>query len=187
VRFLEAVALLDQRRLGMLRDRGVQAFSAASRYFSIKNDALCSASPTLSNPLAAAVDGQHFLQLEVDARRSRMVFPYSTRLSRRRTTRPSARRAASAACTSAAIQSDSTRISASGGPRLGLRRHLAQSDPLLATVCQRSRLARSAKSGARVSRRKSPLGFLRPGDSPGSASQGTARTLRVVVLDVRGL
>ena len=51
-------------RLAMARFRAV---SAASRYFSIRNEEVCSASPTLSKPLAEPSGGQQVLQIDVDA------------------------------------------------------------------------------------------------------------------------
>ena len=92
---------------GRLAIASSSARFAASRYFSIKNDDVCSAFPTLSKPLAELSIGNEALTSISTPSRSRIVFSYSVRLSRRRTTRPcSARRAASAACACVLIQLD---------------------------------------------------------------------------------
>src|SRR5258708_5633567 len=51
---------------------------------------VCSASATLSNPFTWASTGSNSFRSTFTPRRSRRVFSYSTRLSRRRTTRPRA-------------------------------------------------------------------------------------------------
>ena len=77
---------------------------------------MCSASPTLSNPPADESSGNNSRTRTSTPSKSRSVFSYSTRFSRRSTTRPSfARCAAFSASTSPVSQSTAARFSSGVG------------------------------------------------------------------------
>ena len=91
---------------GPLAMAASSTLSAASRYCSIRKEETCSASALLSKPFADVSGGSRSFRSTSTPSRSRTVFSYSARLSRRRTTRPwAAFRAASAAATRPLIQS----------------------------------------------------------------------------------
>ena len=89
-------------RLGLSRDIRLRAASAsgsapmaraairsaASRYFSISTGEMVSTSPMLSKPSPESSVGKSFSARKSTASRSRMVFEYSVRFSRRAVTRP---------------------------------------------------------------------------------------------------
>ncbi len=165
---------------GPLAMAASSTLSAASRYCSIRKEETCSASALLSKPFAGVSGGSRSFRSMSTPSRSRTVFSYSARLSRRIGTRPwVAFRAASAVSTRPRIQSVKAVTSFAGGrgfPFGGMAPDLTCSD----TASHRSRLALSLKSCVRLSRRKLPLG-LSPRDSPGSVAPGRAGPARPTV------
>ena len=120
-----------------------------------------SAAPTLSKPCAMASSGNISFTDTFTAKRSRTVFSYSTRLSRRNTTRPSARCFAPAS-SSRAVNCRTNACTCAGCGRGSFFGGISPACTRATTSRHRSNVLGLEKSVSNWSSRKSPLAFSGP-------------------------